>query len=137
MILPHESRPWNPLIANTFYRAGVIERWGSGTTNMVHWCEENGNPMPSWQERNDSVVVTFYPPEGVLSSVGSKVIPKVTSKVILKVPPRSPPKLPPKLRNSSGFVLNHFLGRNYSKVLRYRTANISVKAFCDLPWLMV
>ncbi|MCA9428634.1 MAG: putative DNA binding domain-containing protein, partial [Candidatus Omnitrophica bacterium] len=26
---PHESRPWNPIIANVFYRAGVIERWGS------------------------------------------------------------------------------------------------------------
>jgi ATP-dependent DNA helicase RecG len=62
MLLSHDSRPWNPLIANTFYRAGVIERWGSGTTNMVHWCKENGNPVPGWEERNDSVVVSFYPP---------------------------------------------------------------------------
>ena len=25
---PHESKPWNPLIANAFYRAGIIERQG-------------------------------------------------------------------------------------------------------------
>lgn len=25
---PHESKPWNPIIANVFYRAGIIERWG-------------------------------------------------------------------------------------------------------------
>ncbi len=62
MIQPHESRPWNPLIANTFYRAGVIERWGSGTTNMIHWCKENGNPIPQWRERNGSVIVSFSPP---------------------------------------------------------------------------
>ena len=28
LIVPHESKPWNPILANVFYRAGVIERWG-------------------------------------------------------------------------------------------------------------
>ena len=78
MLLPHESRPWNPLIANTFYRAGVIERWGSGTTNMVHWCEENGNPAPQWQERSGSVVVSFRPPAGVEKEQGKTSPPQAT-----------------------------------------------------------
>lgn len=78
MTVPHESRPWNPLIANTFYRAGVIERWGSGTTNMVHWCEENGNPVPEWQERSGSVVVSFYPPKGAVSAAPPKLPPQAT-----------------------------------------------------------
>ena len=43
------SKPWNPIIANVFYRAGIIERWGTGTLNIVDWCAENGNPMPTWQ----------------------------------------------------------------------------------------
>ena len=30
LFLPHESLPWNPLIANVFYRRGFIERWGRG-----------------------------------------------------------------------------------------------------------
>jgi len=58
---PHESKPWNPIIANVFYRAGIIERWGSGTLNILDWCKENGNPAPTWQERAGSVCVTFLP----------------------------------------------------------------------------
>jgi ATP-dependent DNA helicase RecG len=58
---PHESKPWNPIIANVFYRAGVIERWGSGTLNIIDWCTENGNPAPAWQVHTGSVFVTFLP----------------------------------------------------------------------------
>jgi len=85
MTLPHESRPWNPLIANTFYRAGVIERWGSGTTNMVHWCEENGNPVPQWQEHSGSVVVSFYPPAGTEKEQQDVVTPQATPQVTPQV----------------------------------------------------
>jgi len=58
---PHESKPWNPIIANVFYRAGIIERWGSGTLNIIDWCAENANPKPTWQEQAGSVYVTFLP----------------------------------------------------------------------------
>ena len=58
---PHESRPWNPIIANVFYRAGIIERWGSGTLNIMDWCMENGNPAPAWNEQAGSVYVVFSP----------------------------------------------------------------------------
>ena len=43
---PHESRPWNPIIANVFYRTGIIERLGTGTLNIIDWCAENSNPPP-------------------------------------------------------------------------------------------
>ncbi|MBL7204330.1 MAG: putative DNA binding domain-containing protein [Desulfobacteraceae bacterium] len=83
---PHESKPWNPLIANAFYRAGIIERWGSGTTNIVSWCEENGNPIPQWQERAGSVVLTFLPlsdekPTEVSMEVAGEVTGEVTGEV--------------------------------------------------------
>lgn len=58
---PHESKPWNPIIANVFYRAGIIERWGMGTLNIIDWCAENGNPPPAWSERVGSVYVIFKP----------------------------------------------------------------------------
>ena len=50
MCLAHmssENKPWNPIIANVFYRAGIIERWGMGTLNIIDWCTENGNPTPA------------------------------------------------------------------------------------------
>ncbi|MHB8828319.1 MAG: ATP-binding protein [Syntrophales bacterium] len=31
----HTSRPWNPLIAQTLYRRGIIEIWGRGTARVV------------------------------------------------------------------------------------------------------
>jgi len=31
LLKPHESKPWNPIIAGVFYRAGIIEKWGTGT----------------------------------------------------------------------------------------------------------
>ena len=58
---PHESMPWNPIVASVFYRAGVIEKWGTGTLNIIDWCKENGNPEPTWEVRIQSVVVTFFP----------------------------------------------------------------------------
>ncbi len=58
---PHESKPWNPIIASVFYRAGVIEKWGTGTLNIIEWCRENGNPEPMWEIRAQSVVTTFSP----------------------------------------------------------------------------
>lgn len=57
---PHESKPWNPIIANVFYRAGIIEKWGMGTLNIIDWCKENGNPKPTWEVRTGSVVTTFW-----------------------------------------------------------------------------
>lgn len=58
---PHESRPWNPIIANVLYRAGIIERWGSGTLNIIDWCLKNGNPAPTWKEQAGSVYLSFHP----------------------------------------------------------------------------
>ncbi len=58
---PHESKPWNPIIASVFYRTGVIEKWGTGTLSIIEWCEENGNPKPAWEVRAQSVVTIFFP----------------------------------------------------------------------------
>jgi ATP-dependent DNA helicase RecG len=62
---PHPSKPWNPLIASVFYRAGVIEQWGIGTLNILDWCKENGNPPPRWEEQSTGdIIVTFWPVAG-------------------------------------------------------------------------
>lgn len=56
---PHESRPWNPLIASVFYRRGIIETWGQGTLKMAAWSEEAGLPKPEILEIPGAVVVRF------------------------------------------------------------------------------
>ncbi|MDE0129994.1 MAG: putative DNA binding domain-containing protein [Gammaproteobacteria bacterium] len=56
---PHESRPWNPLIARTFYRRGVIEEWGRGTIKMADLAASMGLPRPEIEQRGDCVTVRF------------------------------------------------------------------------------
>ena len=56
---PHESRPWNPLIARTFYRRGIIEEWGRGTIRMADLATSAGLPRPEIEERGDCVTVRF------------------------------------------------------------------------------
>ena len=52
----HESRPWNPLIARTFYRRGIIEEWGSGTLKMVEIAKSAG--LPPLEIESDTMCVT-------------------------------------------------------------------------------
>ncbi|MCY4283548.1 MAG: putative DNA binding domain-containing protein [Gammaproteobacteria bacterium] len=56
---PHESRPWNPLIAHTFYRRGVIEEWGGGIRKMVDLVNEAKLPPLEIEGASDWVAVRF------------------------------------------------------------------------------
>ena len=59
LFAPHESRPWNPLIARTFYRRGIIEEWGSGTLKMADLASSSGLPMPEIEDDGGAVTVRF------------------------------------------------------------------------------
>lgn len=61
LFLSHESRPWNPLIANVFYRRGIIEQWGRGTIKMAQLTTAAGLPRPEIEDGFDSVTVRFRP----------------------------------------------------------------------------
>lgn len=58
---PHESLPWNPLIANVFYKRGIIESWGRGTLKMVEMTRQAGLPLPEIEEGGGCVTVRFRP----------------------------------------------------------------------------
>jgi predicted HTH transcriptional regulator len=47
----HLSRPRNPLIAEVFYRRGLVERWGRGTQRLVDLCVTPGHPEPELLEQ--------------------------------------------------------------------------------------
>lgn len=68
LFAPHESRPWNPLIARTFYRRGVIEEWGRGTIKMAELAASAGLPKPEIDERGECVTVRFRRADKVLAS---------------------------------------------------------------------
>jgi ATP-dependent DNA helicase RecG len=56
---PHPSRPWNLLIAQTFYRRGIIEAWGRGTLKMAALMEQAGLPSPEYEVVAGEVLVRF------------------------------------------------------------------------------
>lgn len=58
---PHESLPWNPLIAAVFYRRGIIETWGRGTLKMAELTQAAGLPRPEIEEVAGAVLVRFRP----------------------------------------------------------------------------
>ena len=55
----HPSRLRNSLLAQVFYYAGLIERWGTGTWRMAELCREQGLPEPDFASEPAGFRVTF------------------------------------------------------------------------------
>jgi len=55
----HSSKLRNPLIAQTFYYAGLIEKWGTGTTKIVNLCSEQRLPEPEFLESSEGFEINF------------------------------------------------------------------------------
>ncbi|MCD8074640.1 MAG: winged helix-turn-helix transcriptional regulator [Lachnospiraceae bacterium] len=45
----HSSKPYNPKLANTFFKSGMIEAWGRGFDKIRRGCEEYGGPLPKYE----------------------------------------------------------------------------------------
>ncbi|MBI3945671.1 MAG: hypothetical protein HY321_07120 [Armatimonadetes bacterium] len=58
----HPSRPRNPRLAAAFYRARLIEHWGTGTLRIVRACEAAGMPRPKFAAEMGMFVVRFGRP---------------------------------------------------------------------------
>lgn len=56
----HQSRRRNPLVAEVFYYAGLVERWGTGTTRMIRACAAQGLPEPEFALAEGGFRVVFY-----------------------------------------------------------------------------
>ena len=57
----HYSKPYNPLIAQTFFKAGYIESWGRGFEKIKKECEKYGAPLPNIEIKNSGVMVKCVP----------------------------------------------------------------------------
>lgn len=55
------TRPWNPIIAQAFYRRGIIESWGRGTIKMAELTEQAGLAPPEFESGGGEVLVRFRP----------------------------------------------------------------------------
>ena len=55
----HESEPYNPKIANVFYRAGFIESWGQGIQKICDECRAIGADLPEYNLVGTSLRISF------------------------------------------------------------------------------
>ena len=58
----HYSMPRNPLLADVFYRRGLIELWGRGTQKMLQLSMEAGSQEPQFEQRAGEFIVRFFSP---------------------------------------------------------------------------
>jgi len=56
----HPSRPFNPLVANAFFRAGYIEAWGRGIEKIQRECREHDIPAPDFDPGMSGLMLTFH-----------------------------------------------------------------------------
>jgi ATP-dependent DNA helicase RecG len=60
LLREHDSVPRNRKIAEAFFYAGLIERWGSGTTRMAAELETAGMPLPEFTSEPGRFRLTFH-----------------------------------------------------------------------------
>lgn len=66
LMKPHDSKPYNPDIANVFYRAGFIENWGQGIQKICDGCKEIGAELPVYELIGTTLRVHFRALESAL-----------------------------------------------------------------------
>jgi len=57
----HNSVPYNPAIAQVFFRAGYIESWGRGIKKICDGCKEIGAKKPEYVVHGRDIMVLFKP----------------------------------------------------------------------------
>jgi len=62
LLLPHESYPTNPLVAETLFKTTYLDGWGSGVKRILDACDEDQVPHPHYEVRPGCVVVVFPRP---------------------------------------------------------------------------
>ncbi|PIE53429.1 transcriptional regulator [Candidatus Fermentibacteria bacterium] len=86
---PHTSIPANPLIAEEMYRAGYIEKAGSGTIDMLNRCREAEIPEPVFSTETGQFTISFRRK----SSLTDQVTPHVTPQVPRMIKPHDKMRL--------------------------------------------
>ncbi|MBO7368555.1 MAG: hypothetical protein J6U24_08185 [Paludibacteraceae bacterium] len=56
---PHDSIPYNPDMANVFYKAGYIESWGRGIQKICDACASLGAPAPEYSVIGHNIRIKF------------------------------------------------------------------------------
>jgi len=59
LLKSHSSRPYNPDIANAFFRSGYVEAWGRGINKMAELCVAEKLPKPAYLVEGSDFWIEF------------------------------------------------------------------------------
>ena len=83
LLQKHASQPFNPDLANAFFRAGLIEAWGRGFERILEACRAEGLPDPEVTLEETGLWLSFrFKPTEVKTTV------ETTVKTTVKTPER-------------------------------------------------
>ena len=121
LLKPHASQPFNPDIANTFFRAGEIEAWGRGIQRIFEVCKERGAPPPVIDYSPGDLWIEFpYAPD-YLAVIHPSDDEKVSAETPVKTPVKTPEAILAILRQQPTLTLAELaeaLGKSRSAVER-------------------
>jgi len=81
LFLPHTSKPYNPLIAGTFFRSGKIEAWGRGVEKITEACKSWGKPEPFYRIRANEVMIGFNTNVSIAKNIVNNIVDNIVDNV--------------------------------------------------------
>ena len=111
IMLFHDSKPFNPLIAETLYKCTWLESWGSGVGRMKEACLKEHLAAPYYEIRPDGIAIVFKRNLPILDGidVGNNVGNNVGNKekIILDIIRNTPSVTTPQIADKLGVTQRH------------------------------
>ena len=104
----HSSQPFNPDVANAFFRAGMIESWGRGIEHIIAACKVARVPAPLIRYEANGLWVEFSLPKA--SQAGATHDPGEPSKASVKASVKTSVKILELLENKPEMTLAEVAG---------------------------
>ena len=57
LFMKHSSKPYNPKLANVFFKSGMIEAWGRGFEKIKEACRLYDGPLPEYEINESGIMV--------------------------------------------------------------------------------
>lgn len=57
LFMKHSSKPYNPKLANVFFKSGMIEAWGRGFEKIREACALYDGPLPEYEINEAGIMV--------------------------------------------------------------------------------
>ncbi|MCI6050071.1 ATP-binding protein [Phocaeicola plebeius] len=80
LLSSHRSFPYNPDIANAFFRSGEIEAWGRGIERIITACKNDGFSTPEFRCDASGIWTIFkyeYPERATTQKTAQKTAQKI------------------------------------------------------------